>query len=243
MQKNKQSIAIISVIIVAIILAVLILNSDKPKETEDEHKHAEEAVSTEVGARPAHGEPGHNHEKDHLALPVESSAPHDAHEHSAQAQEITKGPHGGKLFTQDGYGVEVTIFEQNVPPEFRVYTYQDGKALDPDTSVISIDLERLGGKSQLINFTKENDYLKGDAVVEEPHSFNVKITAKHNNKTHQFSYDQVESRVKMTDKQLTLNSIEVLTAGPANIKSVLQLQGEIKLNADKSVHVLMLGIR
>jgi len=42
----------------------------------------------------------------------------------------------------------------------------------------------------------------------------------------------------MTDKQLTLNSIEVLTAGPASIKSVLNLQGEIKLNADKSVHVV-----
>jgi cobalt-zinc-cadmium efflux system membrane fusion protein len=42
----------------------------------------------------------------------------------------------------------------------------------------------------------------------------------------------------VTDKQLTLNSIEVLTAGPAKIKSILHLQGEIKLNADKSVHIV-----
>jgi cobalt-zinc-cadmium efflux system membrane fusion protein len=42
----------------------------------------------------------------------------------------------------------------------------------------------------------------------------------------------------MTDKQLTLNSIEVLTAGPAKIKTTLLMQGEIRLNADKSVHVV-----
>lgn len=42
----------------------------------------------------------------------------------------------------------------------------------------------------------------------------------------------------MSDKQLTLNSVEVLTAGPAKIKSTLKLQGEIKLNADKSVQIV-----
>ncbi len=211
-QKNKQVAAIMGVIIIGIILAALILNTGKPKATDDEHEHA--------------------------AMPAEQSVPHDESEHSAQPQEIIKGPHGGKLFTQDGYSVEVTIFEQNVPPEFRIYTYQNGKELSPDTSTVSIALERLGSKPQVINFTKENNYLKGDAVVEEPHSFKVKITAKHDNKSYQFAYEQVEARVHISDKQLTLNSIEVLTAGPASIKSVLNLQGEIKLNADKSVRVV-----
>lgn len=217
MQKNKQTTAIIAVIIVGVILAVLILNTEKPKLTDEEHEHTGEVMSEENASE---------------------SAPHDSHEHAAQAQEILKGPHGGKLFTKDGYGLEVTIYEQNVAPEFRVYTYQNGKPLDPETSEVSIELQRLGSKPQLFNFVRENDYLKGNAAVEEPHSFEAKITAKHDNKTFQFAYDQVEGRVQMTDKQLTLNSIEVLTAGPASIKSVLNLQGEIKLNADKSVHVV-----
>lgn len=217
MQKNKQMTAIIAVIIVGLILAVLISNTEKPKATEEEHEHAGEVMSGENASE---------------------ASPHDNHEHAAQVQEILKGPHGGKLFTKDGYGLEVTIYEQNVAPEFRVYTYQNGKPLDPKTSEVSIELQRLGSKAQLFNFVIENDYLKGNATVEEPHSFQAKITAKHDNKTFQFAYDQVESRVQMTDKQLTLNSIEVLTAGPASIKSVLNLQGEIKLNADKSVHVV-----
>lgn len=241
-QKNKQVAAIIAVIIVGIILAMLILNTEKPAGEEDAHAHEnsteDSRLTAAVDTRPKHGEAGHNHEKDHTPLMVESSTPHDAHEHSEQPQEILKGPHGGKLFTQDGYGVEVTIFEQNVAPEFRVYTYQDGKPLNPTSSAVSIVLDRLGRQPQLFNFSSEGDYLKSGAVVEEPHSFKVNITAKHNNKSHQFTYDQVEARVKISDKQLMLNSIEVLTAGPAKIQSVLNLQGEIKLNADKSVQVV-----
>src|SRR5687768_8445015 len=37
------------------------------------------------------------------------------------------GPRGGKLFTDNGFAVELTIFEKGVPPQFRVYLYEKGK--------------------------------------------------------------------------------------------------------------------
>ncbi|GMU44960.1 MAG: hypothetical protein AMXMBFR52_22610 [Burkholderiales bacterium] len=149
-----------------------------------------------------------------------------------------KGPHGGKLFTQDGYGLEVTIFEQGVEPEFRIYTYREGKLLDPTASQVTLTLERLGRKPQTFTFAKEKDYLKGSAVVGEPHSFKVAIAAQYGNKTYRFAYEQVEARVAMTDEQLRQNRVEVLTAGPARIKSTLQLIGEIRFNEDRLVHVV-----
>lgn len=149
-----------------------------------------------------------------------------------------KGPHGGKLFTQDGYGVEVTIFETGVEPEFRVYTYQGGKPLDPTASQVTITLERLGRPPQEFTFVKEQDYLKGNAVVEEPHSFRVNIAARHNNKTYRFAYEQIEARVTLTDQQVKQNGIELLTAGPARIESALQLIGEIRFNQDRQVIVV-----
>lgn len=226
--KNKQWLAIIAVVVIGAALAVFILLSDKSKETQDEH-----------------GEAGHS-EAEHAdeAMPdvsnqqaINADALHKD-EHTPQSEEIPKGPHGGKLFTQDSYGVEVTIFEDNAPPEFRVYLYQDGKPLSPVDANVSIQLERLGSKPQLISFVKENDYLKGDAVIVEPHSFKVHISAKSAGKDYAFSYEQVEARVKISDEQLRLNAIEVLTAAPAKIQSKLILQGEIKLNADKSVHIV-----
>lgn len=220
--KNKQSLAIIAVVIIGIILGAFILGLDKQLD-KPEDDHDEHATHVETNGE---------------AMPVVQDEHQHEHEHAPQAEEIARGPHGGKLFTQDGYGLEITIYEKNVPPEFRIFTYQDGKPLDPAASDINIQLVRLGSSAQVIGFVKENDYLKGDAVIEEPHSFNVSIKAKHNNKNYQFAYEQVEARVKVTDKQLILNSIEVLTAGPAKIKSTLLLQGEIKLNADKSVHIV-----
>ena len=234
-QNNKQWFAIIAVVIIGAVLAAFILLSDKPnKHAESEHTEAGHGEMQHADERPKHGEAGHDHAKDHLPISK------DAHleEHVPQSKEILKGPHGGKLFSQDDYSVEVTIFEQNTPPEFRIYTYENNQPLNPQLSRISIQLERLGRKPQLIDFVQENDYLKSNSTIEEPHSFKVKINAKYADKSHQFSYEQLESRVHITDKQLTLNSIEVLTAGPAKIKSTLLLQGEIKLNADKSVHIV-----
>ena len=161
----------------------------------------------------------------------------DAEPH-ADAATPQKGPHGGKLFTQGDYAVEATIFETNVEPQFRVYTYLSGKPLDPAASRITITLDRLGRAPQVFRFAKENDYLKGDAVVEEPHSFKVGIAAQYGNKAYRFGYDQIEARVAMSDQQLKQNNVEVLTAGPARIQSALQLIGEIRFNEDRQVIVV-----
>lgn len=202
---KKQTLSIAGVLAAGVVLAWLILGTNKPQLEGDEETHGSPAETA------SHG----NAE----AVPQ-------------------KGPHGGKLFTQDGYGVEVTIFEQGVEPEFRVYTYQGGKPLDPAASQISITLERLGRTPQAFTFVKEKDYLKGNTVVEEPHSFNVTIAAQHGNKPYRFTYEQVEARVSMSDQQAKQNGIELLTAGPERIKSALQLIGEIRLNEDRMVHVV-----
>ena len=184
-----------------------------------------------------------------LILGTNKSQPEGAgetHDSSAETNAIPgapqKGPHGGKLFAQDGYAVEVTIFETGVEPEFRVYTYQGDKPLAPALSQVIITLERLGRPPQVFAFAKEKDYLKGNAngstLVEEPHSFRVSIAARHNNNAYRFAYEQIEARVTITDQQVKQNGIELLTAGPARIESALQLIGEIRFNEDRLVHVV-----
>lgn len=161
-------------------------------------------------------------------------------EAEAQSPEpgIQKGPHGGKLFNRDGYGIEVTIFETGVDPQFRIYAYRNGRPLPPAASQVSLTLERLGRPPQAFAFTPEEDYLKGDAVVEEPHSFKLTIDARHDSKAYRFGYEQVEARVAMSDEQLRASRVEVLAAGPALIRNVLQLIGEVRFNEDRTVHVV-----
>jgi len=202
---KKQTLSIAGVLATGVVLAWLILGTNKPQPEGEGETHGSNTGTTS--------------QNDAVGAPQ-------------------KGPHGGKLFTQDGYGVEVTIFEQGVEPEFRVYTYQGGKPLDPAASQVSITLDRLGRPPQAFTFVKENDYLKGNAVVEEPHSFKVTIAAQYGNKPHRFTYEQVEARVTMTDQQIKQNNIELLAAGPVRIKSTLQLIGEIRFNEDRVVHVV-----
>jgi len=152
--------------------------------------------------------------------------------------EPNEGPKGGKLFTTDGFSVEVTIFEKGVPPQFRLYLYENGKPLPPAAAKAAITLSRLGSPVQLFKFTPEADYLLGDQVVEEPHSFEVAIVAERNGKTLRWGYSQVEARVEMPDEMLKSIGVEILTAGPATIKPTLKLPGEIVFNPDSIVQVV-----
>ena len=212
---KKQTLTIAAVGGIGVLLAALILGVNPSTPAGDEQGAAVES---------SHAEPAGGHKED------EKTAPGTP----------TKGPHGGKLFTQNGYGLEVTIFETNVPPQFRVYLYRDGKPVAPTTSTVSITLERLGRAPQVFTFVPQQDYLVGDAVVEEPHSFKVSIAAQSGNQAYRFGYDQAEARITMSDAQLKQNSVTLLTAGPARINNTLNMIGEIRLNEDRISHVVPL---
>ena len=254
MKINKQMWLVIAIILVGIAAAGIILKMDKPTmdehgehaEKAGEHKdaHAGHAEEADVVMPPKHGEAGHDHEKDHLAsqqIPAPQKIQKqddDEHDHAAMLTESVKGSHGGKLFTDGDYAVEVTIFEQNQAPQFRLYTYLNNKQLAPKDSSIQLKVSRLGRAAEIFKFVPENDYLTSKLTVIEPHSFKVAIDATHAGTRHEFGYDQVEARVTLTNEQLKHNAIEVLTAAPANIQTNLRLIGNIQLNADNAVQVL-----
>ena len=208
-QSKKQPLAIVAVVAMTVLLGAFILFYNKPPAGGD--LHGPEKSATE------------NHKNEVNANAVKEPA---------------KGPHGGKLLKSGDYAVEVTIFEAGVQPQFRLYTYLNGKPLDPAQSQIQLDLERLGQAPQAFKFRKEADYLQGDALVVEPHSFKVKVTAVHAGQAHQLGYEQIEARVSMSDAQLKSSGIEIMTAGPARIVTTLRLLGEVKYNNDRTVQVV-----
>ncbi|MCB1947564.1 efflux RND transporter periplasmic adaptor subunit [Nitrosomonas sp.] len=145
-------------------------------------------------------------------------------------QEEVTGPKGGRIFTTDDFSVEVTIYERGVEPQFRVYLYEKNKLIPPDEAKVVITLSRLGRSAQLFSFKPVGDYLLGDGIVEEPHSFEAAIAAEWKNKVYHWSYSQIETRIEMSDETLTKIGIEVKTAGPAVIRPKLQLPGIVTFN-------------
>lgn len=156
----------------------------------------------------------------------------------AESAPEPKGPHGGRLFAQGEFALEVTIYEAGVPPQFRLYLYDAGKPIDPAAASVTLTLQRLGTPPQRFRFTNEGNYLRGDQVVGEPHSFDVAIAAQYRGQSYRWTFSQVEARIAMTDAAMKTAGIELATAGPARISSTVQLPGEIKLNADRVVQVV-----
>ncbi len=158
--------------------------------------------------------------------------------HEAAAPEYPRGPHNGRLLSEGNLEVEVTIYEPEIPPQFRVYPFSKGKPLDPSAVKLVIELHRFGGRIDTINFKKEDEYLVGDKVVEEPHSFNVKVMAEYAGKSHTWEYQSYEGRVQISEQAAASVELQYETAGPRMMRTTVGMNGKIIPNEDRMVHVL-----
>ena len=169
------------------------------------------------------------------------SATHDDHQddaHTAHVDKDVMGQHGGRLLTDAGFSVEVSIFEAGVPPEFRIWVMADGQPIDPSEVDLSIALKRLGGITDQIGFVAEGDYLRGDTVVYEPHSFEVEVTAQYKAVRHRWSYDSFEGRTNISAELALASGIETEAAGPATIRDYAIVYGRVVSNPENVSHVV-----
>lgn len=161
-----------------------------------------------------------------LAACGSSSEPTEEH---GEADEPAKGPHNGRLLKDGDFAVEMTIFEDGVPPQFRVYPTKGGKPVDAKTVQLTVTLKRLGGEVNTFPFKPEKDYLTGQGVVEEPHSFDVEVVAVESGKRHVWRYASPEGRTRITADAAKAGGIEIETVGPATIGETRELYGTVQL--------------
>lgn len=182
-------------------------------------------LATGCGGRPSEG--------DH--------ADHGAGEHGTGSQdeeEARRGPHGGRLLRGENLDLEVTLFDRGMPPELRVYPFSGGRPVSPDSVDLAATITRLGGRSEEVRFQPEGDYLRGDVVVREPHSFDVALRARSAGRDQDFRYAQIEGRVELSDEALARVGIEIGTAGPRELRVTTALPGEVTFNRDRLAHVV-----
>ncbi len=160
------------------------------------------------------------------------------HALSEQDGSIPRGKHGGWLFSKNDLQVEVKIYEKGVPPQFRVYfTDSSGSSISLADVGLTIQLHRLD-RVDKVHFKPLGDYLIGDKIVVEPHSFDVKIEARWKDQTYDWEFSQIEARAELPEEAVANAGITIARAGPAKLTRVLRLTGEIGLNEEKVVHVV-----
>ena len=168
--------------------------------------------------------------------------------------EPERGPHRGRLLRQENFALELTIFETGVPPEFRVYAFENDNPVAPENVVLDIVLTRLGEVRDQIQFASEEDFLRGDQVIYEPHSFVVTVNASYQGENYQWEYDNFEGRTRIEEKVAEALEIDTSIAGPALLKEVVAVYGKIKTHPEaireisarfegeiKTVHVALLA--
>lgn len=155
----------------------------------------------------------------------------------AASTDYERGPHRGRMLRDGDFALEVTIFEDNVPPQFRLYAYQDGKPLKADSVVPTITLKRLDGEVNTFTFTPEGDYLTGSGTVTEPHSFDVEVRAEHAGQTHDWNYASYEGRTTIPGEAAKEAGVVVEPAGPGVIRDTVQLMGNVVVDANRYAEV------
>lgn len=161
---------------------------------------------------------GHGDEHDH------GHGGHDDHGHG-QEDEPARGPNNGRLLESQGLVLELAIFEDGVPPEYRAWLTLDGKAVPPGEAQLTVRLTRLGGVVDTFSFAPRGDYLLGSGEVREPHSFDVQIEASVGARRANWSYPSYEGRTTIAAGIAEEAGVRVAPAAGGVIRDEHEVQG------------------
>ncbi len=151
---------------------------------------------------------------------------------------IERGSHGGWMFSDGDIQLEVSIFEAGIPPQFRVYPSKiSGEKIPPSEVDLIIELQRLD-RIDSIKFKPTPEFLLGTQTVVEPHSFDLNIKAQWQGNDYSWKFSQIEARAKISAEVIKTLEITTTKAGPAKIKIIQSLTGEVSLNEERVVHIV-----
>ena len=148
-------------------------------------------------------------------------------EGGAKEEEPEKGPHRGRMLREGDFALELAIFETGVPPEFRVWATDDGEAVRPEDVKLGITLIRLGGVEDNIKFRPQDDFLRGDMEIYEPHSFEVVVNANYQGESYRWHYENFEGRVRIATDIAQAMGIETEKAGTQTLTERLPTVGKL----------------
>jgi len=109
---------------------------------------------------------------------IKAESEHGHHHHGQNS--------GGEIRVPTGHGaVKVEIFEQGVPPVFRLRFDGHGvPAKLPDPQSVSLETLRPDGTVQVFAFGAKEDFLESTAPIPEPHEFTVTLSLSHGDRAH-----------------------------------------------------------
>ena len=176
-----------------------------------------------------------------LALPLAACGGADANtateaEGEAPA-DYERGPHEGRMLRDGDFAIEVTVFEDGIPPEYRLYAYRGNQPVAPGDVQAAVTVRRLDGEANQFTFRPEGAYLRGNSVLIEPHSFDVEVVATEGGRRHVWRFQSYEGRTTIAPAAAQAAGIRTERAGPGLIDETIELVGRVELDPAATAEV------
>ncbi len=118
----------------------------------------------------------------HRDIKAEAHHSHSHHEHGAHSEEF---------WIQTGHGsVRLEVFEEGVPPVFRLRFYDHGVPVrPPEARRVSLETLRTDGTIEVFAFSPREDFLESTRAIPEPHEFTASLSLPHGDHAHTYSVE------------------------------------------------------
>lgn len=157
----------------------------------------------------------------------------DANQHEDSGHEDSVGVHGGKIFYDGEFALEIVTEEGAGSVTMRAWAYHHDEQLNPGDTQLSLELSRLDGDKELISFRVDDESLINNETISEPHSFDVTISAQHEDRRSQWHYQSYEGRTTISAGAAQAAGLEVEQFGAASLQESVTLYGRIRANGEQ----------
>jgi cobalt-zinc-cadmium efflux system membrane fusion protein len=185
------------------------------------------------------------HEEKKAAQHAQPHQPaHAEHAIDGQSAKPGAGPHGGQLYLERDFTLEITLEERNGKARYRIWLSKKNTPLPPTSAKVSMRLSRPNGEMQTIGFGADKDSLVSVQTIPEPHMFKASIKVQrsdgngNDSERFEFLLRSDEGKIVLNDGQIETAGIALANAAPARIGSMTSLAGEITFNRDRTAHVV-----
>lgn len=106
-----------------------------------------------------------------------AEAEHRNHHHGEEGQRVIRTGHGI---------IVMEVFEDGVPPVFRLRFSEHGKSFLPQPDTVALQTRRSDGGTEDYVFVARDGYLESTTPIPEPHEFEVELTVSHGDHAHTY---------------------------------------------------------
>jgi len=169
---------------------------------------------------------------------AEASDGHDEHgDEHGNHMESEKGPHGGKLLSSEHTVVELLFIEQQDASAFRAWVTRNDTPVNDKNTQLNVELTRLNGQVNALNFTPINGVWLSTETVNAPHSFDISVTLNTAGEHYQWNFDSYEGRVEIPSDIAAKAGIKSELASSGDINKTITVYGKIVADPSGVSHI------